>query len=53
MDAVFEIRDITDSPHDRIYYLQELVKRPPRDIRVITVGDRPIAAMYQKVIRRI
>ena len=48
VDAVFEIRDITDSPHDRIYYLQELVKRPPRDIRVITVGDRPIAAMYRK-----
>ncbi|HEY5735416.1 MAG TPA: lysine biosynthesis protein LysX [Nitrosopumilus sp.] len=48
MEAVFEIRDITDSPHDRIYYLQELVKRPPRDIRVITVGDEPIAAMYRK-----
>ena len=48
MDAVFEIRDITDSPHDRIYYLQELVKRPPRDIRVITIGNRPIAAMYRK-----
>ena len=48
MDAVFEIRDITDSPHDRIYYLQELVERPPRDIRVITVGDQPIAAMYRK-----
>ncbi len=47
-DAVFEIRDITDSPHDRIYYLQEMVQRPPRDIRVITVGDRPIAAMYRK-----
>ena len=48
VDAVFEIRDITDSPHDRIYYLQELIKRPPRDIRVITIGDRPIAAMYRK-----
>ena len=48
MDAVFEIRDITDSPHDRIYYLQELIKRPPRDIRVITIGDEPIAAMYRK-----
>lgn len=48
MDAVSEIRDITDSPHDRIYYLQELVKRPPRDIRVITIGGRPIAAMYRK-----
>jgi len=48
MEAVFEIRDITDSPHDRIYYLQELIKRPPKDIRVITVGDEPIAAMYRK-----
>ena len=47
-DAIFEIREITDSPHDRIYYLQEMVKRPPRDIRVITVGDEPIAAMYRK-----
>jgi len=47
-DAVFEIRDITDSPHNRIFYLQELIKRPPRDIRVITIGDEPIAAMYRK-----
>lgn len=48
MDAISEIRDITDSPHDRIYYLQELVERPPRDIRVITIGDEPVAAMYRK-----
>ena len=48
MDAVLEIRNITDSPHDRIYYLQEFIKRPPRDIRVITIGDEPIAAMYRK-----
>jgi len=47
-DALFEIRDITDSPHDRIFYLQELINRPPRDIRVITVGDEPMAAMYRK-----
>ena len=48
MDAVFEIRDITDSPHDRIYYMQEVINRPPRDIRVITIGDDPVAAMYRK-----
>jgi len=48
MDAILEIRDITDSPHDRIYYLQELIKRPPRDIRIITIGDESIAAMYRK-----
>lgn len=47
-DAILEIRDITDSPHDRIYYMQELIKRPPRDIRVITVNHVPVAAMYRK-----
>ncbi len=48
MDAIVEVREITDSPHDRIYYLQEVVKRPPRDIRIITIGDEPIAGMYRK-----
>ena len=48
MDAIFEIRELTYGPHDRIFYLQELIKRPPRDIRVITVGDQAIAAMYRK-----
>ena len=47
-EAIMEIRDINDGPHDRIYYLQELIQRPPRDIRVITVGDNVIAAMYRK-----
>ena len=47
-EAMFELRELTDGPHDRIFYLQELVKRPPRDIRVITVGDQAIAAMYRK-----
>ena len=32
----------------RIYYLQEIVKRPPRDIRIITIGDEPVAGMYRK-----
>ena len=48
VEAMFELRELNDGPHDRIYYLQELVKRPPRDIRVITVGDQAIAAMYRK-----
>jgi len=51
-EALMEIRDINDGPHDRIYYLQELIQRPPRDIRVITVGDEPIAAMYRKSSNR-
>ncbi|MXX20756.1 MAG: lysine biosynthesis protein LysX [Cenarchaeum sp. SB0665_bin_23] len=46
-DAVIEIRKVTDTPLDRIYYLQDIIDRPPRDIRVITIDNIPIAAMYR------
>jgi [lysine-biosynthesis-protein LysW]--L-2-aminoadipate ligase len=46
-DAIIEVRELSDRPLDRIYYLQEMVKRPPRDIRVIAVGDQVISAMYR------
>jgi [lysine-biosynthesis-protein LysW]--L-2-aminoadipate ligase len=47
-EAVIENRQVTDGPQDRIYYLQEMIDRPPRDIRVITIGDQAISAMYRK-----
>lgn len=48
VNAIFEMRELMDGSHDRIYYLQELIKRPPRDIRVISIGDHAVAAMYRK-----
>ncbi len=48
LDAIVEIRELTDGPYDRIFYLQELINRPPQDIRVVSVGDQAIAAMYRK-----
>ena len=47
-EAVIENRQVTDGPQDRFYYLQEMIDRPPRDIRVITVGDQAVSAMYRK-----
>jgi [lysine-biosynthesis-protein LysW]--L-2-aminoadipate ligase len=47
-ESIIEMRDIEDGSHDRIYYLQEMIDRPPRDIRAITVGDQVVAAMYRK-----
>ena len=47
-EAVIENRQVTDGPQDRMYYLQEMINRPPRDIRVITIGDQAISAMYRK-----
>ena len=34
-------------PLYQIYYLQEFVRRPPRDIRSFVIGDRTIAAIYR------
>ncbi len=30
-----------------IFYLQEYVKRPPRDIRIFVIGDRVVCGMYR------
>lgn len=47
-EAALEVRGVRDGAYDRIYYLQHIVDRPPRDIRVITVGGAAVAAMYRR-----
>jgi [lysine-biosynthesis-protein LysW]---L-2-aminoadipate ligase len=44
--AVFEDREHM-FPLYQIYYLEEFVSRPPRDIRAIVVGDNVVAAIYR------
>lgn len=34
-------------PLYQVYYLQELVRRPPRDIRSFVIGGRTVAAIYR------
>jgi [lysine-biosynthesis-protein LysW]--L-2-aminoadipate ligase len=34
-------------PLYQVYYFEEFVKRPPRDIRAIVIGDRVVAAIYR------
>jgi [lysine-biosynthesis-protein LysW]--L-2-aminoadipate ligase len=34
-------------PLYQVYYLQERVRRPPRDIRAIVVGERTVAAIHR------
>lgn len=44
---VVEMREEDDSPFARIYYVQEMIDRPPRDIRCIVVGDQLVTAIYR------
>lgn len=45
--AIIEDREFM-YPMYQIYYLQEFVKRPPRDIRSFVVGDETVAAIYRQ-----
>ncbi len=46
-NMIVEMREENDSPLARIYYVQEMIDRPPRDIRCIIVGDRVVTAIYR------
>jgi [lysine-biosynthesis-protein LysW]---L-2-aminoadipate ligase len=45
-EAVIEDREHM-YPLYQVFYFEEFVKRPPRDIRSIVVGDRVVAAIYR------
>jgi [lysine-biosynthesis-protein LysW]--L-2-aminoadipate ligase len=46
-EAILEHKQILGSYHHSIFYIQEYVEKPGRDIRSFVVGDRCIAAVYR------
>jgi len=47
-EAVLEHKEILGTYHHSIFYIQEFVEKPDRDIRGFVVGDETIAAIYRK-----
>lgn len=45
--AIIELREKINNALLQIYYVQKWVDRPPRDIRVMVVGDEVVAASYR------
>jgi [lysine-biosynthesis-protein LysW]--L-2-aminoadipate ligase len=45
--AIIESREQMKNALLQIYYIQEYVKRPPRDIRVLVIGGEAVAASYR------
>lgn len=47
LETILEHKQALNSPQHSIFYLQEYIEKPDRDIRVFVVGGKPIAAMYR------
>lgn len=45
--VIIEMREDGTSPFSNIYYLQEYIHRPPRDLRCIVIGERLVTAVYR------
>ena len=46
-EAVLEHREVLGNYQQQIYYIQQYVDKPGRDIRAFVVGDETIAAIYR------
>jgi [lysine-biosynthesis-protein LysW]---L-2-aminoadipate ligase len=46
-EAMIEMREQQSDSMQTIFYIQEMVKRPPRDIRCVVVGDELVASVYR------
>jgi [lysine-biosynthesis-protein LysW]--L-2-aminoadipate ligase len=46
-EAILEHKEVLGSYHHSIYYIQEFVNKPQRDIRAFVVGDETICAIYR------
>ncbi len=46
-EALIELREQQGDSIQSIFYVQEMISRPPRDIRCITVGEQIVACVYR------
>ncbi len=46
-EAILEHKETLGSYHHSIFYIQEYVRKPQRDIRVFVVGDEAICGIYR------
>ncbi|MEO8354976.1 MAG: lysine biosynthesis protein LysX [Chloroflexota bacterium] len=47
-EAVLEHKATLGSVQHSVFYIQEFIRKPGRDIRAVVIGDRVLTAMYRK-----
>lgn len=48
LEAILEHKEVLGSPNQKVFYLQEYIDKPGRDIRVTTIGDKVVCAIYRQ-----
>ena len=51
LSSLVELREEMHNPLEHMYYLQEFVRRPPRDIRAVVTGDEVAACVYRNAAK--
>jgi [lysine-biosynthesis-protein LysW]--L-2-aminoadipate ligase len=46
-EAILEHKEVLGSYHHSIFYIQEYIDKPARDIRSFVIGDETVAAIYR------
>ena len=46
-EALLEHREVLGNYQQQIYYIQDFIRKPGRDIRAFVVGDQTVAAIYR------
>ena len=47
LQALVEYKEELANPQEHMYYMQEFIQRPPRDIRAIVAGESIVACVYR------
>lgn len=47
LQSIVELREELPNPMEHMYYVQEYVQRPPRDIRAVVAGEEIVACVYR------
>jgi [lysine-biosynthesis-protein LysW]---L-2-aminoadipate ligase len=47
LKSIIEYKEELANPLEHMYYLQQYVRRPPRDIRIIVAGDQIVASVHR------
>ncbi len=48
LEAILEHKEAMQQVYHSVFYIQEYVSKPGRDIRVIVAGKKPVTAMYRQ-----